>query len=297
MAFDSLTYAWNHSELLRPALEGRFATDAHAGWSRLDTSFDSLAQAVHPLKGAIVCGIHCVTLGVRVPHPDIAAAVAHDPFRLVGFAGIDPLAHDWSEQLAQASTFNLQGICVAPAAQGIHPSHPEAMKLWQRCEAEGRPVISLPLGASIGSAPIDFARPSAWDEPARRFPKLKIVIGGFGWPWTDECLAMLTRHSQLFTETSLLVARPWRLLPALADAQSLGVLQQILPGSGFPFHTPSAALQSILTVNRWANEAGPRLSPVSLRAITQRNIFHALGIHPPLLAPKEFTPPQAEEPL
>jgi hypothetical protein len=108
---------------------------------------------------------------------------------------------------------------------------------------------------------------------------------------------MLTRHPQLFTETSMLVARPWRLLPALADAQSLGVLEQILPGSGFPFHTPSAALQSILTVNRWANEAGPRLSPVSLRAITQRNIFSTLAISPPLLAPKDVAAPISEEPL
>ena len=252
---------------------------------------------MRPLTGAIVCGIHCDTLGVRVPHADIAAAVARDPFRLVGFAGIDPLAPDWSQQLAQARSYNLQGICVAPAAQGIHPSHDTAMKLWERCQADGIPVISLPLGASIGSAPIDFARPSAWDEPARHFPKLKIVIGGFGWPWTDECLAMLTRHPQLFTETSMLVARPWRLLPALADAQSLGVLEQILPGSGFPFHTPSAALQSILTVNRWANEAGPRLSPVSLRAITQRNIFSTLAIKPPLLAPKDVAAPISEEPL
>ena len=297
MAFDSLTYAWNHSELLRPALEGRFAADAHSGWSRLDTSFDTLAEAVRPLTGAIVCGIYCDTLGVRVPHADIAAAVARDPFRLVGFAGIDPLAPDWSQQLAVALSFNLQGICVSPAAQGMHPSHPTAMKLWERCQAEGRPVISLPLGASIGSAPIDFGRPSAWDEPARQFPKLKIVIGGFGWPWTEECLAMVTRYPKLFTETSMLVARPWRLLPALADAQSLGVLEQILPGSGFPFHTPSAALQSILTVNRWANEVGPRLSPASLRAITQRNIFNTLGISAPLLAPTNVTSPISEQPL
>ncbi|MCE9619074.1 MAG: amidohydrolase family protein [Planctomycetes bacterium] len=288
MPFDSLTYAWNHSELLRPALEGRFAADSHSGWSRLDTSFDHLTEAVKPLTGAIVCGIHSEILGVRVPHADIAQAVAQDPFRLIGFAGIDPLSGDWIKQLAAARKLSLHGVCVCPAAQGVHPTHPEAMKLWAKCEAEGRPVISLPLGSASGSTPIEFGHPTAWDEPARQFPKLKIVIGGFGWPWIDECLAMLVRHPQLFTETSLLVRRPWRLLPTLADAESLGVLEQVLPGSGFPFLSPSAALQTILTVNRWANEAGPRLSPASLRGITERNIFKTLGVNPPLLAPKDL---------
>jgi predicted TIM-barrel fold metal-dependent hydrolase len=288
MAFDSLTYAWNNPESLRPALEGRFAGDDRAGWSRLDASFDHLVEAVRPLRGAIVCGIHSVTLGVSVPHEHIAQAVAQDPFRLVGFAGIDPLCGDWGAQLEAARALGLHGVCVAPAAQGVAPSHPEAMKLWARCEAEGRPVIALTLGTSSGATPIEFGHPTAWDEPARQFPRLKIVIGGFGWPWIDECLAMLLRHPQLHTETSLLIRRPWRLLPALADAEALGVLEQVLPGSGFPFVAPGAALQTILTVNRWASEAGPRLASHALRGIAQRNIFRTLGVPPPLLAPKDL---------
>ena len=62
MPFDALTYAWNHPERLGPALSGRFAADALGPWTRLDGSFDQLAEAVRPMTAAIVCGLRADAL-------------------------------------------------------------------------------------------------------------------------------------------------------------------------------------------------------------------------------------------
>jgi hypothetical protein len=284
MPFDALTYAWNHPERLGPALSGRFAADALGPWTRLDGSFDQLAEAVLPMTAAIVCGLRADAMGLHVDAREVADAVTRDPIRLGGFAGIDPISATWRDELEQAVALGLRGVCVAPAAQAVHPTHPHAMELWDLCQRRGLPVISAPLGTKVGAGPIEFARPLAWDEPARAFPKLRILIGGLGWPWVDECLAMLSRHPNLFAETSTLVPTPWRLYGALRDAWALGVLDRVLLGSAFPFAEPAAAAETLLRVNAFAPMQGPRIPTRELRELVERDCFSALGARGPRLS-------------
>ena len=99
MPFDALTYAWNHPERLGPALSGRFAADALGPWTRLDGSFDQLAEAVRPMTAAIVCGLRADAMGLHVDAREVADAVTRDPIRLGGFAGIDPMSASWRDEL------------------------------------------------------------------------------------------------------------------------------------------------------------------------------------------------------
>jgi hypothetical protein len=126
MPFDALTYAWNHPERLGPALSGRFAADALGPWTRLDGSFDQLAEAVRPMTAAIVCGLRADAMGLHVDAREVADAVTRDPIRLGGFAGIDPISATWRDELEQAISLGLRGVCVAPAAQAVHPDRVRA---------------------------------------------------------------------------------------------------------------------------------------------------------------------------
>jgi len=284
MAFDALTYAWNHPHRLGPALAGRFAADSAGPWARLDGSFDQLAEAVRPFTAAIVCGLRADAMGVHVTPQEVNDAVSRDPIRLGGFVGLDPMSPTWREELHAAVAMGMRGVCVAPAAQGVHPTHPHAMELWSECEKRALPVLAAPLGTKVGAGPLEFARPLAWDEPARAFPKLRLLLGGLGWPWVDECLAMLSRHPNLFTETSTLVPTPWRLYGALRDAWALGVLDRVLLGSAFPFAEPVEAAETTLRVNTYAPVQGPRIPTKDLRALVDRDCFAALGTAGPRLS-------------
>jgi predicted TIM-barrel fold metal-dependent hydrolase len=284
MPFDALTYAWNHPQRLGPALAGRFAADTGGPWSRLDGSFDQLAEAVKPMTAAIVCGMRSEAMGVHVRTSEVADAVSRDPMRLAGFAGIDSMHPGWRDDLAEARSLGMRGVCVAPAAQAVHPTHPHAMELWQSCSDAGWPVIAAALGTRANAGPLEFARPIVWDEPARAFPRLRILVGGLGWPWTDECLAMLGRHPNLFSECSSLVSMPWKLYEALRDAWSIGVLDRVLLGSAFPFAMPAVAAETVLRVNACAPMHGPRIPTRSLRELVDRDCFAALGARGPRLA-------------
>ncbi len=284
MPFDALTYAWNHPHKLGPALAGRFASDGAGPWTRLDGSFDQLAAAVRPMTAAIVCGLRSDAMDLHVNARDVADAVSRDPIRLGGFVGIDPMSPDWREELQTAVALGMRGVCVAPAAQAVHPTHPHAMELWETCQSQSLPVISAPIGTKVGAGPLDFARPIAWDETAMAFPRLRILLGGFGWPWIDECLAMLSRYPNLFTETSTLVPTPWRLYGALRDAWALGVLDRVLMGSAFPFSEPAEAAETCLRVNVYAPPQGPRIPISSLRAMVERDCFKTLGARGPTLS-------------
>ena len=284
MPFDALTYAWNHPQRLGPALSGRFAADAGGPWARLDGSFDQLAEAVRPMTAAIVCGLRSEVMQIHVDASEVADAVARDGIRLAGFAGIDPMAPSWREDLQVALALGMRGVCVAPAAQAVHPTHPHAMELWDECQRRRLPVIAAPLGTKLNTGPLEFARPSVWDEPARAFPKLRILIGGFGWPWIDECLAMLSRHPNLFTETSSLVPTAWRLYGSLRDAWALGVIDRVLLGSAFPFAMPAEAAETVLRVNACAPVQGPRIPTGALREVVDRDCFAALGTPGPHLS-------------
>jgi len=284
MPFDALTYAWNHPHRLGPALAGRFAADADGPWARLDGSYDRLADAVQPMTAAIVCGLRADAMQLHVSMHDVCDAVSRDPIRLGGFVGIDPMSPSWREELEQALALDLRGVCVAPAAQAVHPTHPHAMELWDACQARSLPVIAVPLGTKVAAGPLEFARPIAWDEPARAFPKLRIVLGGMGWPWMDECLAMLSRYPNVFTETSTLVPTPWRLYESLRDAWALDVLDRVLLGSAFPFADPAEAVETTLRLNAYAPSHGPRIPTTALRALVDQDCFAALGALGPRLS-------------
>jgi predicted TIM-barrel fold metal-dependent hydrolase len=153
------------------------------------------------------------------------------------------------------------------------------MRIYEACEERGLPVMvsrpEIPLASSV----MEFDRPGNWDEVARNFPNLKIVIGGLGFPWIDETLALLQKHENLFADLSIVVSRPWQVRTALLNAHSLGVLDQILFASGWPATTPAHAIETLYSLNTF-NQGNPQPSvPRSeIRKIIERDSLSALGI-------------------
>jgi predicted TIM-barrel fold metal-dependent hydrolase len=132
---------------------------------------------------------------------------------------------------------------------------------------------------------LEFGRPAAWDEVARTFPSLPIVIGEFGFPWIDETMVLLGKHARVYAEVSGVVSRPWQLFNALLSAASLGVMDRLLFGSGFPFEAPAKAIEQLYSVNTIAiGTQLPSVSRAAVRAIVERDALRILGIeHEPAI--------------
>lgn len=233
------------------------------------------------VDGALVIGFRSDRLEAQIPNEYIADFVAKDPHRRIGAAGIDPMSDDAMDEFDAAIDLGLAAIAISPACQGFHPAHSAAMRIYERCVETSMPLfvtLNTPLTAT---AELEFARPAHWDEVARAFPDLPIVIGQLGHPWVDEMLMLLGKHQNIWADISFVASRPWQLYNALLNALSFSVMDRLLFGSGFPHEMPARAIESLYRVNTFSHGTQlPAVPRAQIRGIVERDAIACLGIEP-----------------
>jgi hypothetical protein len=279
MIIDVQTQVWFGLDQLGREVADHLRGRQMEHWGQLDASPAAHEREMSCVDGAFVLGFRADRLGACVPAEYIAEFVAKDPRRRIGVAGIDPMSEDALDQLDAAIGLGLSGIAVSPACQGFHPAHSSALRIYERCRALSLPIFvtgNVPLTAS---AQLEFARPALWDEVARSFPDLPIVIGQLGHPWIDETLLLLGKHGSVWADISGVASRPWQLYNTLLSAWSLGAMDKLLFGSGFPHDVPAKAIESLYSVNAFSHGNQLPSVPRSLiRGIVERDAITCLGL-------------------
>jgi predicted TIM-barrel fold metal-dependent hydrolase len=115
--------------------------------------------------------------------------------------------------------------------------------------------------------PIEWGRPYLWDEVARRFPDLRMVLAHVGHPWEGECIAVIRKHPHVYADVSALCYRPWQFYNSMRLAEEYGVQHKLLFGTDYPFTTPDSAMAGIRAVNRVCE--GTQMPRVSLPALEE----------------------------
>jgi len=252
-------------------------------WPMVSATGESHDEATSCVDLAFVKGFRSEFLGAHLPAERVASFVGKAPNQRVGFAGIDPMHRDAMLDVDQAMKLGLSGITISPAAQNYHPTNSRAMRLYEYCDRLGLPIlIEYGIHLSLPAVTLEYARPTAFDEVARSFPNLKMVIGQFGFPWVDETVLMIGKYHNLYTDTSGIVAKPWTLYNTLMKAFEGGVLDKVLFGSGFPFESPEQAIKRIYTVNTYSvGSELPSIPRSQLRGIVERDALDCLGLQRP----------------
>jgi predicted TIM-barrel fold metal-dependent hydrolase len=279
MIIDLHTQVWSNLDQLGREVAERVRQSMTQRWGQLDASPPAHEAAMGYVDGSLVFGFRSDRLGACVPNEFIAEFVSRDPRRLAGVAGIDPMSDDGVDQFDRAMALGMVGVTVSPASQGFHPAHSDAMLIYERCVQSGVPLF-VTLGDPLaGSAMLEFARPAMWDEVARSFPQLPIVITQLGHPWIDETLLLLGKHDNMYADISGVASRPWQLYNALVAANSFGVMSKLLFGSGFPRETPAKTIESLYTVNTFSHGTHlPSVPRSQIRGIIERDALATLGI-------------------
>ncbi|MEM7576478.1 MAG: amidohydrolase family protein [Planctomycetota bacterium] len=283
MIVDLHTRIWDSLDALGPAVAEQARRRRPEPWERTTASFESHESATAPVSVAVVHGLHAASLDARIPHQAVADAVAKSPDTLLGFAGIDPSHGDPVADLDEAVSLGLVGVNTSPAAAGFHPCATEAMALYEACEQRGLPVY-IEAGSRLArAAKMEFAQPFMLDEVARSFPKLKLIVGGFGDPWPFQTVALLAKHPGVFADVSGMVRRPWQLYNAMVAAYQAEVTSQVLFASGFPFGNPETAIVTLYSVNTLSQGTPlPSIPREQLRGIVERDTLAQLGLSNPL---------------
>ena len=88
-----------------------------------------------------------------------------------------------------------------------------------------------------------MGRPIYLDQVAIDFPELVIVAGHIGYPWTDEAVAVATKHANVFIDTSAYTTE--RYPAALVQYLRGHGRHKVLFGSNWPMIAPAKALASL----------------------------------------------------
>jgi hypothetical protein len=107
--------------------------------------------------------------------------------------------------------------------------------------------LNVPFCTQIGHAgplmPSEVGRPIYLDQVALDFPELVIVAGHIGYPWTDEAIAVTTKHQNVFIDTSAYTAN--RYPPQLVEFMRGHGRAKVLFGTNYPMITPAKALRGL----------------------------------------------------
>jgi len=273
------THAWDRdlhfAELLSDGEDtspkGLFATTVH---------FDPFIKDMLPFDKVVVFGMKAKLVGVWVPDQFIADFVAKDPAKLVGFVSCDPTQEGYMEELKYGvESLHLCGVKMAPMYAGFDPRDSRCDSVYMYCQENGIPILFHAGTTFLMKAPLKFSRPILFDEIAIKYPNLKIVLAHMGHPYCEECIVVIRKHPNLYTDISALQGRPWQFYNAMISVQEYRVENKLLFGTDYPFMSSIETIRRFRDINEMTS--GTSLPQVSVRVmdeILERNSLNLLGI-------------------
>ena len=282
MIVDCHTYIWESDEQLgRALLSPRTGSGDSDDGGGVSASPREHLRASHDVDASLVLGFTSRLLNAEVPNTYVAEYVNAHPDKMIGFAGVDATDENVADHIEEARDLGMKGLTLSPASQNFHPADTRAMRVYEKAPRYGMPVfvqegIHFPAGGHL-----EFANPIHFDEPAREFSDLKIVIAHMGYPWIDQTLCLVGKHANVFADISGIVTMTWRAYTSLLTAYEYRVIDRLLFGSNFPFTSPTDSIKTLYRVNQIAHDASlPTIPRELLRGIIERDTLTLLGLRP-----------------
>jgi predicted TIM-barrel fold metal-dependent hydrolase len=196
------------------------------------------------IERAVLLPVDCSSAhGCRIVSNQQVAELASRCRRFIGFASVDPRSDAAVEELNRSvRELGLRGLKLDPALQRFDPGCRErAYPLYDLCVNLDIPVL-IHCGLSWAMSGLDEeAHPLRLAPVARDFPKLKLIIPHFAWPWVDEAVMLALKYKNVFLDSSIVFnGTPGDALRSvLADRVGISVLErglheQLLFGSNYP---------------------------------------------------------------
>ncbi len=183
----------------------------------------------------------CAPKNVMISNDEVASFVAQSNGRLKGVGSVDisrPM-----EAVAEirrcVRDLGFKAIRVLPWLWDAPPTDRRFYPVYVVCCE-----LEIPFCTQIGHTgplmPSEVGRPIYLDQVALDFPELTIVAGHIGYPWTDEAIAVATKHERVFIDTSAYTVRRYPL--QLVDYMKNRGREKVLFGTNYPMILPERAL-------------------------------------------------------
>ena len=179
-----------------------------------------------------------------ISNEEVAAFVSEAPDRLVGVGSVDisrPM-QAVAEIRRCVREYGFKAIRVLPWLCELPPTHRRFYPVYVACVEEGVPFCTQ-IGHTGPLMPSEVGRPIYLDQVALDFPDLVIVGGHIGYPWTEESVAVATKHSNVYIDTSAYSVK--RYPPELVRFMRGHGKRKVLFGTNYPMVTADKALEGL----------------------------------------------------
>jgi uncharacterized protein len=181
---------------------------------------------------------------VMISNDEVAGFVAQAPNRLIGVGSVDiskPMAAV-REIRRCVQELGFKAIRVLPWLWELPPTDRRFYPVFTACCELGVPYCTQ-IGHTGPLMPSEVGRPIYLDQVALDFPELVIVGGHIGYPWTEEAIAVATKHENVYIDTSAYTAK--RFPQALVEYMRSHGRHKVLFGTNYPMITPAKALADL----------------------------------------------------
>lgn len=253
-------------------------------------------SSMDPAGISFVLGFVSRHLEAEIPNTIIKEYLQSFPERLFGFAGIDPADPDAVQQVHQLHEEDgFVGFTLSPACQAFHPCDTRAMMLYELAQEKHMPVYFL-YGMRLPEiAYMEYAQPLAIDEIARSFPTLKIIVSHMGFPWVEQTISLLAKHTYIYADVAGLSKSPWLSYRSLTLAYECRVIEKLFFASDFPNDTVKNAVESLFNLNKITLDSVlPAVPREQLRGIVERDTPKILGLSSSSAEPASSFPAEEE---
>lgn len=204
---------------------------------------------------------------------DFIASYCHEfPEMFLGLAGIDPHMEQRGaiREIERCLTeLKLIGVKFHPAYQGFEPSDRSlTYHLYEALDGLGGMALFHTGTTLMSRTTINGCQPIHIDRIANDFPKLRIVMSHFGWPWTDEALAVAWRHEHVYLDLSGWLPRYiYGASPTTIHYMNTVLREKILFGSDYPPIHPKVWMEDFANLIEQGYTWGGRQRSFDQRAI------------------------------
>ena len=181
-------------------------------------------------------------MGVLISNDEVAGWVKQSGGRLSGVGSLDirrPM-EAVREIRRCVKRLGFKAIRVLPWLWEAAPTDRRFYPVYAECCEQGVPFCTQ-IGHTGPLMPSEVGRPIPYiDQVAIDFPELVIVGGHIGYPWTEEAIAVATKHENVHIDTSAYTYK--RYPEALIGYMASNGRKKVLFGSNWPMIAPAKAL-------------------------------------------------------
>lgn len=179
-----------------------------------------------------------------ISNDEVHGFIQDYPERLVGIGSVDiskPM-QAVAEVKRCVNDLGFKGIRVLPWLWELPPTDRLFYPLFAACCDAGVPFCTQ-IGHTGPLMSSEVGRPIYLDRVALDFPDLIIIGGHIGYPWTEEAVAVATKHPNVYIDTSAYAVT--RYPPELVRYLKTHGQQKVMFGSNYPMITPEQALRGL----------------------------------------------------